>query len=159
MPDPAGSRVAKFNARGRLVKSLVAPGKPAADDKPSWVAASEDGSVFVAYFKTGRIEKYSSEGSLVTSWIAGDDPAAESHPIAGLAAGQRYLFTMSAATPQIRVWTLDGQHKLDANLGEHIGTIAAPQIAVTPNSDLLVFDPSTSRVFRFRMHLDDKEQP
>ena len=60
--------------------------------------------------------------------------------------------------PQIRVWTLDGQRKLDADLGEHLGgDHAAPQIAVTPHAELLVFDPSAPRVFRFRMHLETKE--
>ena len=158
VPDPGGSRVEKFDARGRLVKSLAAPGKIAPDEGPSWVAASEDGSVFVAYFKTGRIEKYSSDGSLITSWNAADNPSAESHSIAGLAVGDGYVLTMSAAPPQIRVWTLDGQHKLDANLAEHVGAVAAPQIAVTSHSELLVFDPSAPRIFLFHMHLDPKEQ-
>jgi hypothetical protein len=158
VPDPNGSRVAKFDARGRLVKSWAVPKNAAPDERPSWVATSEDGSVFVAYFKTGRIEKYSSNGSLVTSWIATDNPSGESHPIAGLAVGGGFVLTMSAAPPQIRVWTLDGQHTLDANLAEHLGAIAAPQIAVTPHAELLVFDPAAPRVFWFRMNLDAKEQ-
>jgi hypothetical protein len=156
VPDPKASRIAKFDARGRLVKSWPAPKDAAQDERPSSVAASPDGSIFVAYFKTGRIEKYSADGSWLTSWIAADNPPADS--IAGLAVGGGFVFTMSAAAPQIRVWTLDGQHKLGANLSEHLGTIAAPQIAVTPHSELLVFDPSASRIFRFRMHLDAKEQ-
>ncbi|MBZ5661814.1 MAG: NHL repeat-containing protein [Acidobacteriia bacterium] len=159
VPDPAGSRVAKFNDRGRLVKSLAAPPDVAPDEKPSWVAASRDGSVYVAYFKTGRIAKYSADGSLVTSWIAAASPSAGSQPISGLAVGDGYVFTMSAAPPQIRVWSLDGQHKLDANLAEYLGEIAAPQIAVTPHSELLVFDPAAARIFWFRMNLDSKEQP
>ena len=54
VPDQAGSRIAKFDARGRLTKSWAAPKNLAAGELPSSVAASEDGSVFVAYFKTGR---------------------------------------------------------------------------------------------------------
>jgi tripartite motif-containing protein 71 len=156
VPDPAGSRVAKFDARGRLTKSWATLKNPVAGERPSAVATSEDGSVFVAYFKTGRIEKYSSDGSLVTSWMAAENAPADSNPIAAFAVGAGYAFTMSAEPPQIRVWTLDGQHKLDANLAEHLGitAIPAPQIAVTLRSELLVFDPSAPRVFWFRMHLD-----
>jgi sugar lactone lactonase YvrE len=159
VPDPAGSRVAKFNDRGRLVASLPVPKDAAADEKPSWVAAAQDGSVFVAYFKTGRIQKYAADGSLLTSWLAGNSATVDSHSIAGLAVGGGYVFTMSAGQPQIRVWTLTGQHKLDASLAEHTGMIAAPQIAVTLHSELLVFDPAAARIFWFRMHLDSKEQP
>jgi hypothetical protein len=159
LPDPAGSRVAMFNDHGRLIKSLAAPKDAAPDEKPSWVAASQDGSVFVAYFKTGRIEKYSADASLLTSWIAADNSSTGPHPITGLAVGGGYVFTMSTAPAQIRVWTLTGQHKLDANLAEHLGEIAAPQIAVTLHSELLVFDPAAARIFWFRMHLDPKEQP
>ena len=42
-------------------------------------------------------------------------------------------------------------------LGRASGTIAAPQIAVTPHAEMLVFDPSAPKVFRFRMHLENKE--
>ena len=68
-----------------------------------------------------------------------------------------FVFTMAASSAEIRVWTTDGQHKLDADLGTNLGKIAAPQIAVTPHAELLVFDPAAPRVFRFRMHLENKE--
>jgi hypothetical protein len=68
-----------------------------------------------------------------------------------------YVFTMAASSTEIRVWTLDGLHKLDADLGASVGKIAAPQIAVTPREELLVFDPSAPKVFRFRMHLENKD--
>ena len=70
VPDAKGSRVMKFDARGRLVKSWFAPKNAAPDERPSSVAASEDGSAFVAYFKTGRIEKYSSDGTWAASCAA-----------------------------------------------------------------------------------------
>ena len=76
----------------------------------------------------------------------------------GFAVGQGFVFTVSASPPQLRVWTLDGQHELDASLAEILGTTATPQIAVTRHSELLVFDPSAPRVYRFRMHLETKEQ-
>ena len=30
------------------------------------------------------------------------------------------MFTLTVAPPHIRVWTLDGQRKLDADLGDHL---------------------------------------
>jgi hypothetical protein len=67
------------------------------------------------------------------------------------------VFTIAASSAEIRVWTMDGQHKLDADLGQQLGQITAPQIAVTPRTELLVLDPSTPKVFRFRIHLDNPE--
>ena len=137
--------------------------------------------MFVAFAKTGRIEKYSSDGMWITSWTAADNLAGDSRSIAGFAVAGQFVFTLTISPPQIRVWTLDGQHKLDADLGEQLGAISAPpgaavtsgglqvepapvaaplpalQIAVTPHAELLVFDPSAPRVFRFRMHLESKE--
>ncbi|MGH9680145.1 MAG: NHL repeat-containing protein [Candidatus Acidiferrales bacterium] len=161
VPDPNGSRVVRLNDRGRVSGSWPAPRIKSPGERPTSVAAAEDGSFYVAYSQTGRIEKYSHEGSLVTSWNAAENPTGESQPVTGLAVGEGYVFTMSAVPAEVRVWTLDGQHKLDADLGAHLGAtaIAAPQIAVTPHSEFLVFDPAASRVCRFRMHLDTKEQP
>jgi tripartite motif-containing protein 71 len=157
-PDPAKSRIMKFNNRGRLVKSWPAPQKAAsADERPSWVSAEPDNSVFVAYFNTGRIEKFSSDGAWMASWSAGNSPTGEPIPITGFTVSGEFVFTMAASSTQIRVWTLDGQHKLDADLGASLGTIAAPQIVVTPHAELLVFDPPAPKVFRFRMHLENKE--
>ena len=110
------------------------------------MAAAEDGSVFVAFAKTGRIEKYSSDGTWITSWTAADNLAGGQHPIAGFTVAGQFVFTLTVSPPQIRVWTLDGQHRLDADLAGRLGGIAAPQIAVTPHAELLVFDPSAPRV-------------
>jgi len=157
-PDPANSRVLKFNNHGRLVKSWPAPQKAmSADERPSWVSAEPDNSVFVAYFSTGRIEKFSADGSEVTSWQAANTPSGESSPIAGFAVSAEFVFTMAASSSEIRVWTIDGQHKLDADLGANLGKIAAPQIAVTPHAELLVFDPSVPKVFRFRLRFENKD--
>lgn len=156
-PDPANSRVQKFNNHGRLVKSWLAPQKPISpDERPSWVAAEPDDSVFVAYFNTGRIEKFSPDGASMASWPAANTPSGESSALAGFAVGGEFVFTMAAASSEIRVWTLDGQHKLDADLAASLGKIAAPQIVVTPHQELLVFDPSVPKVFRFRLHLENE---
>jgi streptogramin lyase len=157
-PDPAKLRIQKFNNHGRLLKSWAAPAKPISpDERPLWVLAEPDGVVFVAYFNTGRIEKFSSDGSEVTSWPAASTPAGESSPITGFAATNEFVFTITASSSQIRVWTMDGQHKLDADLAASLGKIVSPQIVVTPHAELLVLDPSAPKVFRFRMHLENKD--
>jgi DNA-binding beta-propeller fold protein YncE len=154
VPDPAGSRVVKFNGRGQLVKSWKVPKNASStDERPLAVAVAQDGSAFVAYPKTGRIEKYSSDGSWITSWIAVDNGTATPGAITGFAVAGQYVFTYSATQPRFRVWTLDGQHKIDDNLSGYLDGVAAPQIAVTPGAELLVLDPASTRVFRYRIHL------
>jgi sugar lactone lactonase YvrE len=158
VPDPAKSRILKFNNHGRLVKSWPAPEKPESpDERPSWLAAEPDDVVYVAYFSTGRVEKFSADGASMAAWAAANLPTGEPNPLSGIAVTSDLVFTMAASSAEIRVWTTDGQHKLDADLGPSLGKIAAPQIAVTPHAELLVFDPSVPKVFRFRMHLDNKE--
>jgi hypothetical protein len=153
VPDPAGARVLKLNSRGRPLKfSNAAPNAASAKDQPSAVATAPDGSVFVAYGETGGVRKYSSDGSLITSWSAAGQRAGDSGAITGIAATDHYVFTASPAPPRIRIWTLDGKHKLDSDLGGRIDGVAAPQIAVTPDATLLVFDPAAPRVYRFQMH-------
>ena len=157
-PDLAKSRVMKFSNHGRLLKSWPAPQKALSpDERPSWVSAEPDNSIFVAYFSTGRIEKFSSDGSSITAWPAANTSSGESSPLSGFAVSGEYVFTMAASSAEIRVWTLDGLHKLDADLGANLGKIAASQLAVTSREELLVFDPSTPKVFRFRMHLENKD--
>jgi len=111
----------------------------------------------VAFANTGRVEKYSSDGMWIASWLAAENATGDSHVLTGLAVAGQFLFTLAVNPPQIRVWTLDGQRKMEADLAEHLGAIMTPQIAVTPHSELLVFDPSAPRVFRFRMHLETRE--
>jgi streptogramin lyase len=157
-PDIANSRIQKFNNHGRLVTTWPAPQKPISpEERPSWVAAEPDNAVFVAYLNTGRVEKFSPEGTSIASWPATDAPSGNFSPLSALAVNTEYVFTMGASSSEIRVWNTDGQHKLDADLAANLGKIAAPQLAVTPHGELLVFDPSAQKVFRFRMHLKSKE--
>jgi hypothetical protein len=158
VPDPAHSRVLKFNSRGHLVKSWPAPQKAlSVDERPSWVSAEPDNSVFVAYFSTGRVERFSSDGSWMTTWPAANTPSGESGLLSGIAVAGEFVFTMAASSTEIRIWTVGGQHEFDADLTTSLGKIAAPQIVVTPHEELLVFDPSVPKVFRFRMHLESKQ--
>jgi len=154
VPDPVGSRIVKFDARGRLAKSWKVPQNAASpDERPVAVVAAQGGTTFVAYPKTGRIEKYSSDGSWITAWNTAGNDVPTTGTLTGLAVGGQYVFTFSATPPRIRVWTLDGQHKLDDNLGGYLDSVAAPQIAVTPSAELLVLDTASPRVYRFRIHL------
>jgi len=158
VPDPANSRVLKLSNRGRLVKSWPAPQKAISpDERPSWISAQPDNSVFVAYFNTGRIERFSTDGASMVIWPVVNTPSGESAPISGFAVAGEFVFTMAASSAEIHVWTKDGQPKLDADLGASLGKIAAAQIVVTPHAELLVFDPSAPKVFRFRTHLESKE--
>ena len=85
--------------------------------------------------------------------IAAEGDGATPSAITGFAVAEQYVFTFSVTPPRIRVWTLDGQHKLDDTLGGRLDGVAAPQIAVTPGAELLVLDPASPRVYRFRLHL------
>jgi sugar lactone lactonase YvrE len=158
MPDPANSRVLEFDNRGHILKSWPAPQEASTkDERPSWVSAGPDHFVYVAYFSTGRIEKFSSDGSWVTTWLAGPPPSAGDCSISGFAIADDFVFTIAPSTAEIRVWTTDGKHKLDADLSASLGNIAAPQLVVTPRGELLVFDPSGPKVFRFRTNLKTHE--
>jgi hypothetical protein len=153
---PLGFSIDEGGDRGHLLKFWPAPQKPIGnDERPTWVSAGADNFVYVAYFSSGRVEKFSSDGSWVTTWRAANAPSGESGPITGFATAGNFLFTIAPSSSEICVWTTDGQHKLDADLGSSIGKIAAPLLAVTPRAELLVFDPSAPKVFRFRMHLED----
>lgn len=157
-PDPTKSRIVKLSNRGHLLKAWPAPQKAATPgEKPSWVCAEPDKFVYVAYFATGRIEKFLSDGSWVNTWQTSGAPSEDSASISGFAVAGDFVFTMAPASSSLRVWTSDGQHKLDADLGASTGKIAAPQLAVTPRSELLVFDPAAPKVYRFRMHLAGQE--
>jgi hypothetical protein len=154
VPDPKGSRILKFNSRGRLVKSWKAPqNAPIPDERPSAIATAQDGSVFVTFAKTGRIEKYSPEGLLITSWNEEGKIAGGPYAITGLAVAGQRVFTAGSAPPRVHIWTVDGKSKLDDDLGGRLDGVAAPQIAITPREELLVFDPAAPRVLRFRLHL------
>jgi hypothetical protein len=158
VPEAAKSRILKIDNRGRLVKTWAAPASAKSpDERPSSVVAPPDGAVLVAYFQTGRIERFASDGSSMNSWAATNSPAAETSPLSGFAAGAGHVFTLAASSADIRVWTMDGQQKLHDDLGQYVGQIAAPQIAVTPHAELLVFDPAAPKVFRFRIHVDNPE--
>ncbi len=155
VPDEVHSRIIKFDGRGRLAKSWSTSRTRLfliSGEVPTFVATSQDGSIFVASAKTGRIEKYSSDGTFVATWNGVDQSVGNSNLMSGFAVSGTNVFAMVAAPPRLRVWTIDVQHKLDDNLGGHADGVTEPQIAVTPHQELLVFDPRMAQVLRFRIH-------
>ncbi len=159
VPDVAGQRVLKLGSHGQLMKSWKIPQDSSGkDEHPDAVVVGPDDSTFVAVSPTGRIENYSPDGALVKSWNAGESGSSAPYAFTGIAVNEQYVFTVSPTSPHLRVWTHDGQHKLDDDLAGHVDGVAAPQIAVTPGGELLVFDPAAPRVFRFRMHLQPEEK-
>ena len=104
VPDPAHSRIAKFDAHGRPLRSWTVPKNASADEKPSSVAVAQDDSLFVAYAATGRIEKYSSDGAWVNSWIATDGLPGTSPALYSFALSGQFVYALAGALLQIRVW-------------------------------------------------------
>ena len=151
-PDVAGSRVLKYDVRGRLLKAWKVPHTPPALPGPWTIATAQDGSVFIAYMKTGRIERYSGDGAWIASWNASGQNSDTGGPLTGFAVAGQFVFTVDAAPARVRIWTLDGQKKLDDDLGGRLVDITAPQIAAT-REEFFVFDPAAPRILRFRMHL------
>ena len=157
VPDPAKSRVLKFDSRGRLAAAWPTSKNPVPSEEQLFsVAAAQDGTVFAAYSQTGRVERFSSDGSWMTTWAARGS-SDTSTPLTGFAVAGEFVYTLAASSAEIRVWTFDGHPALAADLGANIGVIPAPQIAVTPHAELLVLNPSAPKVFRFRIHLEHKE--
>jgi hypothetical protein len=101
----------------------------------------------------------------LNTWMATNGLPGGSDALTGFAVASQLVFTLTVSPPHIRIWTLDGQQMLEADLGEHLGadaTSVAPvvpaalQIAVTPHGELMVFNPAASRVYRFQMHFEKK---
>ena len=146
----------KYNSRGQLSQSWKVPhDAPSTTEQPFAVAIGPDGSVFVAYATTARVEKYSPQGTWVTSWKDATDSRAgdATRHLTGFAVAGQSVFTAASAPPRIHVWTLDGQSKLENDLGGQLDGVTSPQIAVTSRGEFLVFDPNMPRVLRFRLHL------
>src|SRR5271166_3224218 len=97
VPDPVGWRVDKIDSRGRPVKFWTATKPLPSDPRPSSVATSSDGSVFVAYAQAGSITKFNSDGTRITSWSTVENSAPDSPPMSGFTVGGQFVFTMAAS--------------------------------------------------------------
>jgi hypothetical protein len=155
VPDPNRSRIQRFDSHGKLIKVWNAPPSGAPSQKPASIVVAPDDSLFVTYSGSARIDKFSRDGSLVTSWNAASNTtpsgSTDATAIAELAANSQFVFTIGAQAAEIGVWTPDGMHVLD--FADGLTDINMPLIAVTPDSELLVFDAASVRVFRFRIQV------
>jgi hypothetical protein len=80
--------------------------------------------------------------------------AADSPAIQGLSVLGNYVVGVMGTAPHLQIWTTDGQHKLADNLGGHLDNLSETQIGMTPQQDLLVFEPKMPQVLRFHIHFD-----
>jgi len=153
VPDPDGGRIQAFRANGRLERVWTLPpsstGEPA---RPVAVATGLGEFVYVGDARTGRIVKYTRQGAQVAVWDAPADAAA---PLQGLAVSLRHLFVLRGTTPQLEVWTLDGQHRFTDTLGSHFGASSASSLflAVSRDDEVFLLDPAQPRVLHLRLRL------
>jgi hypothetical protein len=152
-PDAAGGRILALSSMGKLERSWRVP--PAAAGKlakPTITTVGPDGFLYVGDSTGNRVLKFTREGMLVTSW---DDSADGPAPLLGLAISSNAVFMLRGASPRIVVWTLDGQRRLADNLGGRLDAAPANSgsMVVDAAQELIVLDPGTPRVLRFRIHL------
>jgi len=154
VPDPAGGRVEKLDSRGRVARLwAVRTVRQAKEDPPTAVAVGPDGSVFVAYSQSGKIEKFLPPGKLAASWSITPNSVSARTDVTSIAIWGQSVITASSASPHLRVWTLDGERKLEDDLGSRVGANGDDlQIAASSRGDLFVLDPSGPRVLRFHIH-------
>ena len=153
--DPVLSAVAVYDMRGRFVR-LVARGNAATPRfrAPSALAVAADGSLFIADSSAGVVAKYSAQGDFVATLGQAESPVRTKNPVS-LAASDKYLFCFDAAPPRILVWTLDGKPFFEQDLSARIALASGNSdtrgsIVFSPRDMLLLLDPSSGKVLRFR---------
>lgn len=160
--DAELNQVAEFNAKGRFVRFVArTTRKSSVVRTPSALAAAPDGSLFIADEGNSRILKFSLHGDLLA--VLGDPSAvaktglAANNPVS-LAASDRFLFCFDAAPPRLLAWTLDGRPLFAQDLTTQIALSSGrpdtrAAIALAGRDELLLLDPSSGRVLRFRIRL------
>ncbi len=146
-----------FFPNGDFLRALRSPPQPHWSG-PLGISVDASGNLYVPDPVHSHVLKFDSRGRLSKPWKAPQEAAsANEQPsgdsLTGIAVTGKFVFTVGPASPRIRVWTLDAQHKQDDDLEGRLNGINAVQLAVTPRDELLVFDPATPRVLRFRLHL------
>jgi DNA-binding beta-propeller fold protein YncE len=153
--DAGLGAVAEYNERGRFVRVVAqaSAGTPRVRT-PVALAVSPDGSVFVADGSTSLISKFSARGEFLGT-IGQPGAAVRTKNPVSLAASDHFLFCFDAAPPRLLVWTLDGKPYFEMDLSSRIalstGTAdTRASLAYVPPDGLLLLDPSSGKVLRFR---------
>jgi tripartite motif-containing protein 71 len=155
--DAARGEVTEYNAQGRFLRVVARSGAGAGRVRsPTALAVGPQGSLFVADEGNARILKFSARGEFLASWgEPGPGQIATKNPVS-LAASSRYLFCFDAAPPRLLVWNLEGAPFFAQDLAARIALSSGSadtraSIAVVPRDELLLLDPSSGRVLRFRL--------
>ena len=153
--DAALGAVAEYNERGRLVRVVArAKAGSARVHTPVALAVAPDGSVFIADGSNALISRFSPRGDFLGALGKIGSPIVTRNPVS-LVTSDRYLFCFDAAPPRLLVWTLDGQPYFEADLSARIALASGSgdtkaSLAYLPPDALLLLDPSSGKVLRFR---------
>jgi DNA-binding beta-propeller fold protein YncE len=156
--DTALQTVAEYDSRGRFVRLATrARTGDARVRTPVALAVAPDGSLFVADAGSARILRFSARGEFLSSWgQPGFSPLLTKNPVS-LAASDHFLFCFDAAPPRLLVWTLDGTPYFEQDLSVRLalssgGTDTRASLAFVAPDLLLLLDPSSGKVLRFRVY-------
>jgi hypothetical protein len=153
VPDPAGARVEVFSSRGLLLKIWhILPDVSQKTAHP-FAAVADSDAVYVGDAADGRIVKFTRDG-VQSAGFKSPDSGDGSHLLA-LATGAKHVFALRGFPVRLEVWSEDGHHELTDALGDRLsGVESAAYLAADAAGDLIVLDPETRRVLRFRAPLD-----
>jgi len=153
--DAGQSAVAEYNWRGRFVRMVARAnaGNPRVHT-PVALATAPDGSVFIADGSNALITRFSAAGDFLGALGKIGSPIVTRNPVS-LVTSDRFLFCFDAAPPRLLVWTLDGQPYFEADLSARIALASGSgdtraSLAYVPPGALLLLDPSSGKVLRFR---------
>jgi len=153
--DAGLGAVAEYNERGRFVRVVARSNAGSVRVRtPVALAVAPDGSVFVADGSTSQIAKFNARGEFLGSF-GGPGTSVEAKNPVSLVASDRYLFCFDAAPPRLLVWTLDGKPYFEMDLSSRIALSSGSgdtraSLAFVPPDELLLLDPSSGKVLRFR---------
>ena len=154
--DAGLSAVAEYDDRGRFLRVVAraASGTPRIRT-PVALAVAPDGSLFVADGASALISRLSARGEFLGTLGQPGSAVQTKNPVS-LTVSDRYLFCFDAAPPRLLVWTLEGKPYFEMDLGSRIALSSGSadtraSLAFVPRDELLLLDPSSGKVLRFRL--------